>query len=237
MLERDFFPNFPGNTAVQQVVLADEAGGEPFDRSFVYVARCAFLDQFSVGDEGDTVGDGHRLFLVVGDVDEGDAHFLLDALELEAHFLPELGVQRSQWLIEQKNIALQHQRPGELHALLLAAGQLVGHPRAQAGETDQIEHPVHPVADHVLRQFLQFEPVGDVALDSHVGKQGVALEHHGGGTRVGWKITDVAAMQQHPARRGRDESADQPQQCRFATAAGAQQHEVAAAFDGEAHSA
>ena len=36
------------------------------------------------------------LLLVVGDIDKGDAHLLLDALEFDLHILTQLEIQRTQ---------------------------------------------------------------------------------------------------------------------------------------------
>ena len=48
---------------------------------------------------------GQRFFLVVGDIDEGDARALLDALELDLHVLAQLEVQGAERLVEQQHTA------------------------------------------------------------------------------------------------------------------------------------
>jgi hypothetical protein len=74
----------------------------------------------------DAVGDRQRLFLVVRDEDGGDAEFALDRADLVAQRHAHLGVERRQRLVEQQQLGLGRQRAGQRHALLLAAGQLVG---------------------------------------------------------------------------------------------------------------
>ena len=49
------------------------------------------------------VGKRHRLFLVVGDMDEGRADALLDRLQLILHLPAELEVERAQRLVEQQH--------------------------------------------------------------------------------------------------------------------------------------
>ena len=66
---------------------------------------------------------GERLFLVVGDVDEGDAQLLLHRLELDLHLLAQLQIQRAQRLVQQQHLRLVDQRARDGDALLLAAGQ------------------------------------------------------------------------------------------------------------------
>ena len=74
----------------------------------------------------DAVGGDHRLGLVVRDVDRGVAELVVQAADLEAHLLAQVGVEVGQRLVEQQHLRLDHQRARQRHALLLAAGQLAG---------------------------------------------------------------------------------------------------------------
>ena len=51
---------------------------------------------------------------------------LLDRLELDLHLLAELQVERAERLVEEQHAGPVHERPGERHALALAAGELAG---------------------------------------------------------------------------------------------------------------
>ena len=75
----------------------------------------------------------------MGDVDGGDAHLLLDAADLRAHGHAELGVQVGQRLVKKQDAWLHHQRPGQRHALLLAAGELIGHAAFHARQLHQLQ--------------------------------------------------------------------------------------------------
>ena len=66
---------------------------------------------------------GQGLLLVVGDIDEGDAHGLLDALKFVLHVLAQPHIQRPQGLIQQQHLGTVHQGAGNGHPLLLSAGQ------------------------------------------------------------------------------------------------------------------
>ncbi len=68
-----------------------------------------------------------RLFLVVGDEDEGDADLALDLAELQLHLLAQLLVQGAQGLVEQQHLRPADQGAGQGHALALAAGKLARH--------------------------------------------------------------------------------------------------------------
>ena len=88
-----------------------------------------------------------RLGLVVGDVDGGDADLALQALELAAHLVAQLGVEIGQRLVEQKQPRLVHDRARERHPLLLAAGKPRRGPLLEAVEIDDGERALHRFLD------------------------------------------------------------------------------------------
>ena len=106
--------------------------------------RRAVLLQPAAVDHRDLVGQRQRLGLVVGDVDEGDAGAALQALQLDAHLLAELGVEVGQRLVEQQDFRLDHEAAGQRHALLLAAGELVRIALLQPGQIDQRQRVARP---------------------------------------------------------------------------------------------
>ena len=83
------------------------------------------LQHLAAGHDGDAVGQGQRLFLVVGDEDEGDADGALQCAQLDLHLLAQLLVERAQRLVQQQHLRLADQRAGQGDALPLAAGQLM----------------------------------------------------------------------------------------------------------------
>ena len=75
----------------------------------------------------------------MGDVDERDAHLLLERRELELQRLAQLGVEGAERLVEQEHPGPQHEGPGEGHPLLLPARQLVRLALLEAGEPHQLQ--------------------------------------------------------------------------------------------------
>ena len=100
--------------------------------------------------DGDAVGHRHRLFLVVGHVDERDADLLLDALQLDLHLLAQLEVEGAEGLVEEEHGGLVDERTGERHALRLAARDLAGLALLEALQLDQREHLGDALADLIL---------------------------------------------------------------------------------------
>ena len=90
--------------------------------------------------DGDPIGHRHRLFLVVGHVDERDPDLLLDALELDLHLLAQLEVERAERLVEEEDRRPVDERPGEGDPLGLAAGDLGRLALLEAGQLDELEH-------------------------------------------------------------------------------------------------
>jgi hypothetical protein len=78
--------------------------------------RADLLDHPGV-EHHDLVGHGHRLDLVVGDVDHGVAEVLVELGDLDAHLHPELGVEVRQRLVEQEYPRLADDRPTDRDAL------------------------------------------------------------------------------------------------------------------------
>ena len=70
--------------------------------------------------DGDPARQREGLGLVVRDVDERDADFLLQVDQLDLHFLAELRIERGQRFIEQQHRRMRDQRARDRHALLLS---------------------------------------------------------------------------------------------------------------------
>ena len=94
-------------------------------RPLVDVARRADLRDAPVLHHHDAVAERHRLGLVVGDVDRGDAEAAQQLVDLEAQRIAQLGIERGQRLVEQQGAGLHRERARERHALALPARELV----------------------------------------------------------------------------------------------------------------
>src|SRR5262249_45769296 len=91
-----------------QVGDADKAGHERRPRLLVDLHWAADLLDAAVVEHRDAVAHGQRLFLVVGHIDESDAHLALHPEQFELHLLAELEVERAQGLIQQQHLGLVH---------------------------------------------------------------------------------------------------------------------------------
>src|ERR1700758_847306 len=101
---------------------AQKARDEFRARPVEYVERRAALLDMTVTHHDDEIGEGHRFFLRMRNVHEGNAEFLLPALEFGTHLHAQERVERGERFVEQQAARLIQQRAGERDTLLLAAG-------------------------------------------------------------------------------------------------------------------
>ena len=102
------------------------------------------LLQVAVLEHGDPVAHRHRLDLVVGDVDRGDAELALQAGDLGAHLHAQLGVEVGERLVHQERRRLAHDGPAHRDALALAARELAGlavEVRLELEDRRRLAHP------------------------------------------------------------------------------------------------
>ena len=121
----------------EPVDLADEAHHELVGGMLVEVVGGAGLLDPALVHHHQLLGDVHRLLLVVGDEDRRHVHLVVEVAQPGAQVLADLGVERAEGLVEQQHLRLDRQRPGQRHALALAAGELGGEAVGEPVELDQ----------------------------------------------------------------------------------------------------
>ncbi len=239
----DAHPDLPApaldDRAGQPVHDPHEVGDEQVGRALVDLARPPVLLQHALVKDRDAIGQRHRLGLVVGDVDEGDAGAPLQALELAAHPLAQLGVEVGERLVEQQDRGLDHQRARERHPLLLAAAELRRLPALEPLEADRREHAGDALADLGAAAAGEPEPEGYVLEDAHVRPDRVVLEHHAHLAPLG-RDRGLGRGEQRPgdpdlAGVGHEEAREQAQRRGLAAAGRAEQRHELLLLDREAH--
>ena len=108
-------------------------GGEPMNPAtnrlhgvFVELPRGGELLEDPALEHRDPVAQRHRLGLVVGDVDRGDAEPLLQPRDLGPHLATQLGVEVGQRLVEEERLGVPDDRPAHRDSLPLTTGQVAG---------------------------------------------------------------------------------------------------------------
>ena len=185
--------------AVQDVAFADKVRHEGVFRLIIDILRPADLLDAAFVHDHHSVRHGEGFLLVVGDIDEGDAGGALDALQLVLHVLAQSQVQRRQGFVQQQHLGLVHQRPGNGHPLLLAAGEGINAAVFVAAQADNFQHFIHPAVNFVLGQLGHLQSEGDVVVHIQVREQGVALEHGVDLPLVRGQVVDDLAVEGHRA--------------------------------------
>ena len=104
--------------------VADEAQHEIGRRGVVELSGRADLLEPPMVENGDPVGNLHRLLLVVRDEDGRHLHFLVEAAKPVAQLRSHACVERAERLIEEKDARLRGEGPRERHPLSLTTGEL-----------------------------------------------------------------------------------------------------------------
>ncbi len=166
----------------------------------------------------DAVTHREGFVLIVGHVDERDAHLDLDPLELDLHVLTELEVERTEGLVEQQHAGPVHECARERDSLPLPTRQLRDPAIAVAVEMHEAECLFGAGSAVALGHPPHLQPELDVLADGHVGEQRVVLEHGVDVSVVRRDARDILAVQEHSTRGRLLEPRDHPQARRLARA-------------------
>ena len=145
---------------------------------------------------------------VVGDEEVGEVEPFLQVVEQVDDLRPDRHVQRGDRLVADDQLRVQGQRPGDAHALLLAAGQLVGIARevgpGQPDHVAQLRGPRAPLLRPVqaVDQIRLQQDVEDPAAGIQTGR-GVLEDHlrlaAEAPQRIAPELRDVGPVEDDPA--------------------------------------
>ena len=141
----------------------------------------------SAADDGDAIAHGESLLLIMGDEDEGDTEAFLKLLELSAHLGPEFCVQRTQRLVEQKDLGFADDSTCQRHTLALASGELRRLAISEFLQRRHLNDSIDTPLDIRGGQLLHSQAKGNVFVDGEVRKERVALKDliHARGGKAG----------------------------------------------------
>src|SRR5262245_2891126 len=117
--------------AVEKIAVTHETADKTRRRAQIDVERPRELLDHALAEDRNAVRHRHRLALVVGHVDGGDAELAMDPLDLDLHLLAQVLVERAERLVEQQDVGLEHEGPRQGYTLLLAARELTRPPAGQ----------------------------------------------------------------------------------------------------------
>ncbi len=157
---------------------ADEPGDESVGRRVVEIERRADLFDPAAAQHDDLVGHGHRLDLVVGDIDHRRLQPFVQRRDLGAHLHAQLGIEVGQRLVEQEDGRFAHDRTADRDPLALAARELARLPVEQGAELQQLRRGLDLGVDVGLRRADVLQAECHVLVHRHVRVERVGLEDH-----------------------------------------------------------
>jgi hypothetical protein len=209
---------------LQEVERADEGGDEPrAPENCRSRTACADLLHVALAHHHDAVGHGQGLLLVVRDHDRGQAELALQVADLDADFVPELGVEIGERLVEQQDVRLHGQRAGERDALLLAAGELARIACSSRPVSLTRRRLRRRAAAIGRRDLAHLQAEADVLGDGHVREQRVGLEDQAAIALPGRQAVTSRSPMVIRAGARRIEAGDHAQRRGLAAAGGAEE--------------
>ena len=190
------------------------------------------------------VGDAVHHVQVVGDQHIAQPQFGLQAAQQFQNFFGDQRIQRGGGFVQNDQVGLGREGPGNAHALLLAAGQLAGAARQKvARQFHQIEQLFSPLPDGgaVESEIKRSRTADDVEhalarVDGHirnlVDQLDAAFEVF---AALGQSFGKRLAFECNLATGGRQQAGDHPGQCGFAGAGFADHRDCLAHFHVQAH--
>ncbi|MCY1415269.1 hypothetical protein D9M71_307450 [compost metagenome] len=216
---------------LEEVGVAQERGNEGIRRVLVEVVAAAQADDLAVAEDGDALGQAHGFFLVVGHVDDGDAQAPVQLAQFVLQVFAQFFVQGAERFVHQQDAWLVHQRPGDGHALLLAAGQLRWAAMGELLQLHQLEHGLDFTLTFATALFANVQGEADVVAHRQVREQRVTLEHHANVALVWWHVHQRLAVDQDLPGAGRLEAGQHRQGGALARAAGAEEGQELTVLD------
>ena len=156
----------------------------------------------------------------VADKDHRNAALLLQALEHVGLMDAAAPVQRRKRFIQQQQIRLGQQSPGQCHPLALAAGEAVGRLGQQFGKAEPGRQRLGlPAPSPLASRQLQ------VAEHAQMGEETRILKHQPDAARLGQQLAQPPALPVQLVARRPVQPGDDAQQAALAAAGGAEQTE------------
>ena len=136
----------------------------------------------------------------------------MQAAQPLAQLLADLGVERTERLVEQQDARLDRQRAGQRHALALPTRELRGQPVGELREVHELEQLLDPVRRSRPWALADLEPEGDVLGDRHVLEDRVVLEDEADVALLGRQVGGLGALDRDGAGVGGVQAGDDAQQ-------------------------
>ena len=190
----------------------------------------ALLDE-AVAHDGDAVGHGEGLELVVGHDHRRLVETGQHLLDLPAHLLAQLDVEAGERLIEQEAAGIAHDRAADGDALAFAFGQLPRPAIEHIVEMEGRADPAHARGDLGRGHPFGVQRIGQILGYGQRGVERIELKHHGDVAIARRQVIDAPAGDVDVASARVFEAGDHAQRRGLAAAGRAEQTDDLAGRD------
>ena len=185
--------------ALNNIDITDEVGNEFAAWRFIDFCGCRNLHDLSLVQHRNTIGHGHRLLLIVGHDQKGQAEIHLQIHQLELGFFTQFFIQRTQRLIQQQHFRALGNRARQSHTLALTTGKLMRLALGEFFQLHQLQHIIHTIGHFRLGHAILLQAESNILLNGHMRKQSIGLEHHIHRTLIGRNTTQILPVQHDTA--------------------------------------
>ncbi len=193
-----FFGSGRAGTPLDNVHITNEIRNINRIRIFIDRRRRCHLNYAPFVHHGHARGDGHCLFLIMGDDHKCCASGFLNVHQFKLGFLPQFLIQSAKRFIQQQQLRGLGQGTRQRNPLPLATRNLMWFAVGKFLKPHQLEHLFHPRFNLCLAFLVAAQAKGDVFPDADMRKQCVRLKHHIHRTFI-WRYgTDVCTCKFDP---------------------------------------
>src|SRR4051812_35894939 len=139
----------------------------------------------------------------------------MQAAQPRAQILADLGIERTERLVEQQNLRINGERAGQGHALALATRELVGIAGLKSRQAHYFQKIVDLFLDFGLRLLADLQAEGDVVANSQMLERRIVLEDEPDAASLRRYLSHVTPVDRDSAGIGQIQARDCAQQGRL----------------------
>mmetsp|Transcript_23679 Transcript_23679/g.42234 ORF Transcript_23679/g.42234 Transcript_23679/m.42234 type:complete len:364 (+) Transcript_23679:741-1832(+) len=164
----------PLNCGPQPVRIAEKRDRGAIDRPRVNIIRRTALHDLTIAHQRNFVGHAHRFIRLMRHQKDAGILLLEDRQSLVADAVAQAVVETRKRLIHQHDPRTRGQGPGQRHTLLFPPRQLMRVHVDETAHMDPLQHLFDPGTARILGAR---QPVGHIACNAQMRKQGKVLKH------------------------------------------------------------